>query len=128
MSTVRVIAKDESGQWTTWRVGRRRLAWRPDYKGWVIDAVDTSGIVLVLNLIPLTVYLLNWAAALLATTIAWPYRATTGRWPVVAYPITAGDRSFRTHVQGRNDADALAHQWTLDIKQHGQPQAPANAV
>lgn len=125
---MRVIAKDEAGDWTMWRVGRRRLAWRPDYKGWAVDAADETGILLVLNVIPLAFYLLNWAAALLATTIAWPLRATTGKWPVVAYAITTDDKGYRIYIQGRNDADALAHRWALDIMQHGQPQAPAHTA
>ena len=125
---MRVVAKDESGNWAMWRVGRRRLAWRPDYKGWAVDAIDMTGIELVLNVIPLAFYLLNWTAALLATTIVWPLRATIGKWPVVAYSITTGDKGYRTYVQGRNDADVLAHRWALDIKQHGQPQAPAHAA
>ncbi|MEV6370428.1 hypothetical protein AB0L86_26450 [Micromonospora musae] len=120
---MRVVAKDEAGVWATWRVGRRRLAWRPDYKGWAIDSVDTTGIVLVLNVIPLAFYLLNWVAALVATTITWPLRATTSKWPVVAYSITTGDRVYRIDVQGRDAAKALAHRWALEIEQHGQPQA-----
>ncbi|MEV1329194.1 hypothetical protein AB0J20_06420 [Micromonospora costi] len=122
---MRVMAKDEAGVWATWRVGRRRLAWRPDYEGWAINSVDTTGIVLVLNVIPLALYLVTWIAALVATTITWPLRAITGRWPVVAYSITTGDTIYRIDVQGRGAADALAQRWALEIKQHGQPQATA---
>ena len=117
---VRVVAKDEAGVWATWRVGRRRLAWRPDYEGWAIDSVDTTGTVLVLNVIPLALYLLNWIAALVATTITWPLRTTTGKWPVVAYSITTGDKVHRIDVQGRDAADALAHRWALEIERDRQ--------
>jgi hypothetical protein len=122
------MAKDESGQLTMWRVGRQRLAWRPRSVGRWLEGTD--GPFLILIVIPLTWYLLNWTAALLATSIAWPWRARTGRWPVVAYTLDAVgvDKLHRTHAQGRTDADVLAHQWALDIKQHGQPQASTEAA
>ncbi|MEU3457480.1 hypothetical protein ABZ671_28340 [Micromonospora sp. NPDC006766] len=125
---MRVVARDESGEWTAWRVGRRRLAWRPRYAGWHLDADDEWGIALALNLIPLAGYLLNWAAALLVTTIVWPVRAAAGRWTVVAYPTTDDDRSYRTTVRGRRAADALAHRWELEIKQYGRPQLLATGA
>jgi hypothetical protein len=75
-------------------------------------------------------YLLNWLAALLATTIAWSWRAMTGRWPVVAYTLDAvgEDKFHRIVVEGCADADALARRWALDVKEHGQPRAPVDAA
>jgi hypothetical protein len=116
--------------WRMWRVGRRRLALRPRYHGWIINADDGYGILLVVNLIPLAGYLLSWIAALAATAVAWPWRSLTGRWLVVAYmPDPDGDDGLRrVQVKGRTNADALARQWLLDIKQHGEPGAPPTRV
>jgi hypothetical protein len=128
MSTVLVMTKDESGQLTMWRVGRQRLAWRPRSVGRWIEGLD--GPLFVLAVIPMTWYLLNWLAALLATTIAWSWRAMTGRWPVVAYTLDAvgEDKFHRIVVEGCADADALARRWALDVKEHGQPRAPVDAA
>jgi hypothetical protein len=116
--------RDATGTWRMWRVGRRRLAWRPHYHGWIVDADDGHGILLIVNLLPLVGYLANWVAALAATAAAWPHRAFTGTWPVVAYMLDpdGGDGLRRADVRGQREADELARQWVLDIKQHGQPQ------
>ncbi|SIN41230.1 hypothetical protein SAMN04489832_6686 [Micromonospora cremea] len=73
-------------------------------------------------------YLLNWLAALLATSVVWPYRAVSSRWPVVAYPLDSslvarddqrGDRSHRRRVTGRAAALALTERWVRDIERQG---------
>jgi hypothetical protein len=118
------------GQWEMWRVGRRRLAWRPRLLGLLSDGGDTSGIVALLNVIPLGILLLNWMAALAATLATWPWRAVTGRWPVVAYPVEdgGGDRFTRVYVQGRSAADTLARQWIAGIERTGAPTESASAA
>lgn len=121
------MVKDESGRRVTWRVGRRRLAWRPRYQGWFLHEPDEFEVLVVLNAIPLAAYLLNWAGALLATAAVWPWRAVTGRWPVVAYPTTTGAKGYRTHVRGRRAADALAQQWQIEITENGQPRTSTPA-
>jgi hypothetical protein len=127
---VLAIAKDATGNWRAWRVGRRRLAWCPRYRGWFINADDDHGILLVVNLIPFAVYLLSWIAALAATIVTWPWRAMTGRWLVVAYmpDPDGGDGLRRARVRGRVNADALARQWLLAIKQHGEPEGVAHTA
>jgi hypothetical protein len=123
MWTMMVSGKSESGQWVMWRVGRRRLAWRPRSVARFLDGAD--GPFIVLAIIPLTGYLLNWVGALLATVVVWPSRAISGDWPVVAYLLDPqdGDQKLqRAQVSGRVDADAMARRWVLDIKQRGQPQ------
>lgn len=131
-----VLRRNGSGQLCAWRVGRRRLAWRPRFPN--LRGLEGAGggpfeiIALAILLVVGVGHALNWFAALLATVVAWPYRAISGRWPVVAYPIDPSgvnmgdegdDRPHRRHVQGRQSALALARQWALDIEQHGRPQA-----
>ncbi|WP_143049656.1 hypothetical protein [Asanoa ishikariensis] len=113
---MRVVAKGASGEWDAWRVGRRRLAWRPVYMGWNLnDSVDMTGILLALNLLPFVFWLLNWLAALLTTVFVWPWRAVSGRWLVVAYTTTGNEPDRRAHVRGRAPADALAREWAKEI-------------
>ncbi|MEO3769137.1 hypothetical protein [Micromonospora sp. B9E7] len=126
--------RDESGQLRTWRVGRRRLAWRPRFPQPEWLAGGDGGpfellVVAVLLLIGLG-YLLNWLAALLATSVVWPWRAISGRWPVVAYPLDSslvatddqrGDRPYQQRVTGRAAAMALTRQWVRNVEQQGHP-------
>lgn len=120
-ATVVVTGRDAAGRPVMWRVGRRRLAWRPRSVTRFLGGVDEWFLLAVL---PLTCwYLLNWTAALAATPIVWAWRATTGRWSVVAYVFDADDddRFRRVTVHGRAAAADLARQWATDIREHGQP-------
>jgi hypothetical protein len=70
--------------------------------------------------------LVTWTGALLATIVAWPARAVSGNWLVVAYlldPPDGNDRWQSLRVAGRTNAEAIVRQWALDIKEHGQPRA-----
>lgn len=67
-----------------WRVGRRRLAWRPRSLTRFLEGAD--GPILAIVVLLAGVYLLlSWTGALLTTLAVWPSRAASGRWPVVAY-------------------------------------------
>lgn len=71
-------------------------------------------------------WLLNWLGCLLVTVVVWPWRAMTGRWPVVAYPVGNGgpdDGFHRAYAQGRAAANALVEQWAEQIRQTGHPMA-----
>ncbi|RAO51620.1 hypothetical protein LUPAC06_06305 [Micromonospora saelicesensis] len=135
MAVMVALWRDESGHLRAWRVGRRRLAWRPRFpQRAALQGADGGpfeiivfAIVLVLGL----VHLLNWLAALLATSVVWPYRAVFGRWPVVAYPLDSslvstddegGDRPHRRRVAGRAAAVALTQQWVRNIERQGHPE------
>ncbi len=62
-------------------------------------------------------------AALVATAVVWPWRASTGRWPVVAYP-TGDDPDAVLHcvwVTGRAAANAQAQRWVEETRLHGRP-------
>ncbi|MFF4875103.1 hypothetical protein [Micromonospora sp. NPDC000668] len=124
--------RDESGQLRAWRVGRRRLAWRPRFpRPTALEGADGGPFEIIVFAIILVLslgYLLNWFAALLATAVVWPYRAVSGRWLVVAYPLDPslvatddhrGDRSHRRAVTGRPAALALTEQWVRDIERQG---------
>lgn len=126
-----------TGQWSVWRVGRRRLAWRPRFPNPVfLDGWAGSGPFEIIGLAILLVlaigHLLNWLAALLATAVVWPYRALSGRWLVVAYPLSShlreddpgSERPHQRRVDTRSAAMALTKQWARDIEQLGRPQEP----
>ncbi|MFG1867074.1 hypothetical protein [Micromonospora arborensis] len=130
--------RDESGQLCAWRVGRRRLAWRPRFPQPSLEGADGGPfeiiVVAILAVLGL-VYLLNWLAALLATSVVWPYRAISGRWRVVAYPLDpslvatddrGGDLPHRRRVVGRTAAVALTRQWVRDIERQGYPDRSAD--
>ncbi|MGW0214117.1 hypothetical protein ACWDXH_06980 [Micromonospora chokoriensis] len=129
------VWRDESGRLHAWRVGRRRLAWRPRFPQgtWLAGGDGGPFELLVLPFFVLIVlgYLLIWLAALLATVVVWPYRAVSGLWPVVAYPLDSspvatddqrGDQPYRRQVTGRAAAVTLTRQWARDIEQHGHPE------
>jgi hypothetical protein len=107
-----------------WRVGRRRLAWRPRSATRFLEGAD-GPIFLVVAVPVLGYWLLSWVGALLATVVVWPCRRVTGNWPVVAYqldPPDGDDNVQRIRATGCAEAEAAARQWVLDIKQHGRPQ------
>ncbi|MEV1144003.1 hypothetical protein [Micromonospora sp. NPDC049799] len=127
--------RNESGQLRVWRLGRRRLAWRPRFPQPALQGADGGPFEIIALAILLVVtigYLLDWLAALLATAVVWPYRAMSGRWPVVAYPLPShlgedGQSRTRLHrhrVKDRQAALALTRQWARDIEQLGRPQGP----
>ncbi|SBT39053.1 hypothetical protein [Micromonospora narathiwatensis] len=127
---MKVIARSADGSWDVWRVGRRRLAFIPRLPEWMgalmgaDDWLAIAGMVLVATILGVL-----WAAALLATAVVWPWRAVSGTWPVVAYPVTGGppggghERAVR--VRGRTDADLLVRRWGEEIKAHGAPVSTA---
>ena len=120
-----VSSRVESGQWVMWRVGRRRLAWRPRSVARFLDGAD--GPLFVVIAIPLVVYLLaSWVASLVVTLVVWPARVIHGRWPVVAYLLDPpdGDDLLRcAWIAGRAEADAIVQRWVVDIRQRGGPEA-----
>ncbi|MER7894217.1 hypothetical protein ABTX15_30825 [Micromonospora sp. NPDC094482] len=124
--------RNESGRLRVWRVGRRRLAWRPRFPQPALGGSDAGPfeIIALAILLVLTIgHVLNWLAALLATTVVWPYRAASGRWLVVAYPLPAhlGDDDPGRHdlhrqgVKDRQAALALTREWAKNIEQLGRP-------
>ena len=79
-----VSGRLESGQWVMWRVGRRRLAWRPRSVARFLEGAD--GPLFIAIAIALVAYLLaTWVGSLIATLVVWPMRVVRGMWPVVAY-------------------------------------------
>lgn len=73
--SVLVMAQSRAGEWTLWRVGRHRLAWRPARRG---------------GLNPYQLYgvhpdagaeMLSWVGSLLATIVVLPWRIASNRWP-----------------------------------------------
>jgi hypothetical protein len=128
-----VVCRSASGQWVQWRVGRRRLAWRPgssvfellEFTANPYFAVLDVPILLWLFLLTIAIllwWLVMWTTALLATAVAWPVRHVSGKWPVVAYPTDSDsdDGSRLLWVQGRAAADATARRWAADLKQDGR--------
>ncbi|WP_191843408.1 hypothetical protein [Catellatospora chokoriensis] len=126
-----VTGRDPHGSVQLWRVGRRRIAWRPRsaIRGLAHDDP------MMFSPLPgrLVGQALEWIPALLATVVVWPWRACTGIWPVVAYTLGMADQSgylYLATVGGRAAADTLALQWAADIGRHGRPQGvePAEVV
>lgn len=129
-----VSGQTGTGQWTVWRIGRRRLAWRPRLTVSGRAVPPQTG----LDLIDVTIGLLlaafwvvyaavNWTGALITTMIVWPWRAVAGRWPVVAYvldPAGSGLPSVRVDGLSRAAADELTRRWAADIKAGGGPMQP----
>jgi hypothetical protein len=98
-----------------WRVGRRRLAFRP-YPSGFADGPDASELSLIIVLLQIVPFVLVWLAALLATIAVWPWRALTGRWLVVAYPIGTPGESRRRYVRSASEAKQLITEWSEAIK------------
>ncbi|WP_229071048.1 hypothetical protein [Actinoplanes sp. DH11] len=105
-----------------WRVGRRRLAWRPSSAPLEVISVAEGPFVLVV-LPVFGWWLASWTASLLATAFVWPARAATGRWPVVAYVLEAENDRFQCRwTRSRAEADTLVQQWKTEIEQFDRPQ------
>ncbi|WP_127552647.1 hypothetical protein [Actinoplanes sp. OR16] len=128
---MRVVTRADNGEWVVWRVGRRRLAWQPQYRsrggGSGLDLTWFQGEFAAFIVLPIVGLMLlwgvmNWLLVLLATAVVWPWRAITGRWLVVAYVTDTGGEEFDSQwVQGRSAADELARRWATEIEQHGRP-------
>lgn len=123
---MKVLCRSQSGQWVKWRVGRRRAKWfggAPDFLGFeIVFSVFKMDMEAWFLAFPFLLWwLLRLVANLVATAVAWPFRALTGRWTVVAYEL--GDPTerpeIRRKVKGRKAADALAHEWAAIIKRDG---------
>jgi hypothetical protein len=109
-----------TGEWTMWRVGRQRLAWRPASR----EAWQAPGYDYFRNRWKADSQGPEWVAALLATVVVWPWRLVTNRWPVIAYILNAFDgdgRQRRTRPMPRAEADALVRRWAEHIQRYGQP-------
>jgi hypothetical protein len=122
--SVLVTARESgsSGYWMMWRVGRHRLAWRPDRwlrfpaPGSEYDRWDGGH------------DMYSWIGSLICTPAVLVWRAFTGRWPVVAYVILPYDgdlRLRRTPPIRRAEANVLVRQWAEEIKRYGEPRYPA---
>jgi hypothetical protein len=122
---VKVVARSTDGSWDLWRVGRRRLAFKPGV-GWLVDVTAADGVLgVALGALALAVVVAVWTAAIVATVVVWPWRELSGNWPVVAYALTggpAGEGHERlVTVRGKAAADALVKRWADEIKASGQP-------
>jgi hypothetical protein len=120
---VLVPARSESGQWVWWRVGRRRLAWRPGVQVLEFLQFADGPLAIAVGVPVLAWWLGAWVVALLATAVVWPVRAIRGRWPVVAYRPD-GPHGSGWHcqwVEGRAAADAAAEKWAAEISRDGRP-------
>lgn len=126
---VLVQCRLKSGQWKWWRVGRRRLAWRPTTSVFELLQFADGPLTFVIGIPVLLWWLLNWAAALLATAVVWPVRMVIDRWPVVAYmPYSLGDDGLECRwVKGRKEADSTARRWVADIRREGRPGTAAHS-
>ncbi|MCP2329514.1 hypothetical protein HDA40_008021 [Hamadaea flava] len=109
-----VTRRAGSGDWETWRVGRRRLAFRPYITGFA-DAPDSSELSLIIVLLQVVPFAVVWLAALAATMAVWPWRALTGRWLVVAYPTASPGKAHRRRVDSAAEAKQLVAQWSEAI-------------
>jgi hypothetical protein len=125
---VLVPCRLESGQWVRWRVGRRRLAWRPSSSVLELLQFADGPFALLVGIPVLAWWLATWVSSLLMTVVVWPARMVSGRWPVVAYLLdhAEGDQLQCLWVQGRGAAESTALQWASDIKRQGRPQLPAD--
>lgn len=117
------MTRSPTGEWTPWRVGRQRLAWRPVPRalwrapGYRYDPFHPGRE---------TFDMLNGLSALLATAVVWPWRAVTNRWPVIAYVPDAPDgniQEHRTPPMRRAQAKAVVRDWAEHIKRYGEPPA-----
>lgn len=124
-----VLSRLESGTWVKWRVGRRRLAWRPGASVLRLLEFAQDPFTFFVLVPVLGWWLLSWIAALLATAVVWPVRAISGRWLVVAYMLGGDEHEPRYRwVRGRQAADLTVRQWRRDIEEHGRPAVSGEAA
>jgi len=124
---MRVTGPDGRG----WRVGRRWLAWWPRTGESISrlvsagDAVEDSiGAELILQIPLIVVYLLNWAACLLATPFALLDRAIGGPWRVVAVVAGPdGNLQYRGTAGSFEAAGRLADSARTEIASHSAPRS-----
>jgi hypothetical protein len=117
---VQVVSRSPAGEWTIWRVGRQRLAWRPDrqlrshqYAFGDYERREAASFEAV-----------SWVGALLSTIVVLPWRIVVNRWPVIAYvsvPMDVPGPARRTRPMPRAAADELVRHWAAHIKEHGLP-------
>jgi hypothetical protein len=115
---VLVMARSRAGEWTLWRVGRHRLAWRPTRRAG-LHPYDPFGL-----REDETAETLSWVGALFATIVVLLWRIVTNGWPVVAYvinPIDVEGQRRRTPPMPRAGAKALVHRWAAYIERYGEP-------
>ncbi|NUO60841.1 MAG: hypothetical protein HOV71_16815 [Hamadaea sp.] len=105
-----VTRRDSSGSWETWRVGRRRLAFRPYLTG-LADAPDSSDLSMVIVLAQIVPFAVVWLVALVCTVGVWPWRALSGHWLVVAYPTASPGAAHRRWVGSAAEAKRLVVEW-----------------
>jgi len=112
------MARSRAGEWTLWRVGRHRLAWRPTRRAG-LHPYNPFGL-----REDETAEMFSWVGALLATIVVLPWRIVTNRWPVVAYvinPIDVEGQRRRTPSMPRAEAEALVRRWAGFIERYGEP-------
>lgn len=110
-----VPVRAASGNYELWRVGRRRLAFRP-YVTDLLDVSDGSDLSLFIILIQVVPIALVWCVALLFTVVVWPRRALTGNWLVVAYPTRSPGQARRQYTTSTAEAKALVAVWAEAAK------------
>lgn len=131
---MKVLCRNQSGQWIKWRVGRRRTVWlgmlTPGMFLFEIGA--SASMFLPLALLGLAWMLVACLISLLVTLLVLPFRYFCDRWTVIAYELDDPlDRpEIRQKVKGRKAADALAREWAAIIEREGRlifRSAPADA-
>lgn len=123
----------------TWKVFRRRLAWRPRLPRWVVEwfpegwpddniiglVVGAYAVVLLVIMSPFLLwYALSWVVCLLVTPLAWLARSTLGRpTPVVAHTDDNPWAEWSGTADGRAAGDQLAQQVAQEIHAYGTPRS-----
>lgn len=121
----------------TWRVFRRRLAWRPRLPRWIVQwwpegwpddsiigvIVGIYATLLLIIMSPFLLwYLLSWLLALLATPVAWLARSALGRpTPVVAYRKDTAWAEWTGTADGSRQADDLVRHTATEISRQARP-------
>jgi uncharacterized protein YndB with AHSA1/START domain len=69
---VKVVARSTDGSRDLWRVGRRRLAFKPG-GGWMVDIGGADGVVgMAVMALVVGILVAVWTAAIVATVVVWP--------------------------------------------------------
>lgn len=119
-----VLGRLESGTWVRWRVGRRRLAWRPWGEPIRLLEFAQEPFTLFVAVPVLVWFLLAGIAFVVTGAVVWPVRALTGRWLVVARQLDGDEHEPRSAwALGRDVSNELIRRWCRDIEVHGRPVA-----